>query len=531
MNTKKINEERIRKLPKWMQQTYFWMKNSVVPSKLIFIVVSILATIWFFVRVIPKPSRATYPCMQLVAPVMSSFVVWMLSVSGSWLAFQKAKSRFKETRYLVGSVFILVAVGLGLFSTISSTRTARASGDAVRVWYQPNQPVGKAQGIFPGRVVWGFNPGTATWDGQTGFWWEDQYVDQSKVDQLLETSLFKLTNKNSEKEAWQALFVHFNKTKKKVNRGYETGEKIAIKINQNNTYSHDDCEEINTTPQLVLSMLKSLVDEGNVPQKNITVFDASRYITNHLFQKCHEVYPDVIFVDNAGGDGRVKSTYVANALVYSEDNGELAQGLASCAVDADYLINMAVLKGHVGQGVTLCAKNFYGVTSIHSDWRKNFHNNFDQDRAGKPHYMTFVDFMGHQDLGNKTMLFLVDGIYSNKFVNGKPEFKWKMKPFNNDWPSSLFVSQDLVAIDAVCTDFMLNEWPDAPDLEYCDAYLMEAATANHPASGTTYDPEGDGSTLNSLGVFEHWNNVADKQYSRNLGREEGIELILSKVGK
>ena len=31
--------------------------------------------------------------------------------------------------------------------------------------------------------------------------------------------------------------------------------------------------------------------------------------------------------------------------------------------------------------------------------------------------------------------------------------------------------------------------------------------------------------LESLGVHEHWNNAADKQYSRNLETGDGIELI------
>jgi hypothetical protein len=31
--------------------------------------------------------------------------------------------------------------------------------------------------------------------------------------------------------------------------------------------------------------------------------------------------------------------------------------------------------------------------------------------------------------------------------------------------------------------------------------------------------------LASLGVHEHWNNATDKQYTRNLGMGDGIELI------
>ena len=58
-----------------------------------------------------------------------------------------------------------------------------------------------------------------------------------------------------------------------------------------------------------------------------------------------------------------------------------------------------------------------------------------------------------------------------------------------------------------------------------DNYLHEAAMAHDPASGTVYDPEGDGVALASLGVHEHWNNPIDKQYSGNLGAAGGIELV------
>ncbi|MDO9340980.1 MAG: hypothetical protein Q7T72_10725, partial [Bacteroidales bacterium] len=56
-------------------------------------------------------------------------------------------------------------------------------------------------------------------------------------------------------------------------------------------------------------------------------------------------------------------------------------------------------------------------------------------------------------------------------------------------------------------------------------YLIEAALANNPPSQTFYDPERDGSRLNSLGVMEHWNNADEKKYSRNLGKNYGIELV------
>jgi flagellar hook assembly protein FlgD len=58
-----------------------------------------------------------------------------------------------------------------------------------------------------------------------------------------------------------------------------------------------------------------------------------------------------------------------------------------------------------------------------------------------------------------------------------------------------------------------------------DDYLIQAADPSQWAAGITYDPEGDGTPIGSLGTYEHWNNATDKKYSRNLGTGNGIELV------
>lgn len=492
--------------------------------KISFIITGIASTIWFLVRVIPKPQRATYPCMRVAAPLMSGFVIYLLSLGGSIAAFRKAKLSFTRSRYIYGALFLLVALGGLLFITCSDSGYASSGGNPEWV-ITPNQPVGMAKGIFPGRVVWVHDPAVATWDGTTGNWWDDNVVSQTETDKMFKESLSSLTGEKDEKSAWTELFKYFNSNHGRENQNYQPGQKIAVKINTNNTYGHTDSPEINATPQMVLSLLKSLINEAGIQQDKITVFDASRFITDNIFNKCHTVFPGVVFVDNVGGDGRVKSAYAENAIPYSVDNGMLATGLATCAVEADYLINMALLKGHVGQGVTLCAKNYYGVTSIDNNWRKNAHNNFNPDRQGNPQYLTFVDFIAHKDLGDKTMLFLIDGIYGSKLVNGPPGPRWKMAPFNNRWGCTLIASQDPVAIDAVGIDFLRCEWPDAPDMAFSDQYLIEAALADNPPSKAKYDPQRKNAKISSLGVMEHWNNATEKKYSRNLGKNKGIELV------
>lgn len=422
--------------------------------------------------------------------------------------------------------FATAALVAGSLMMASADIAAQTSGNAnePRMAWGRNHPVGTSFGIHPGRVVWTHAPGAAKWQKGEGRWYEDRWTNQDDADWLVSAALVELTGAKDEKKAWDALFKDFNKRHHGKAKGYRKGQKVAVKLNLNNTFDYADNEQINASPHLTLSLLRSLVNEGGVPQEAITLFDASRFMTDALYEKCHAEFPRVHYVDNEGGKGREKATYTADAISYSADNGRLARGLANCAIDADYLINMALLKGHGGQGVTLCAKNWYGVTDIDRNFRKNQHNNFNQDRTGRPRYMTFTDFMGHKDLGGKTMLFLIDGLYGSKDVNGAPSGKWKMEPFKGEWPCSLLASQDGVAIDAVGVDFLSSEFPTMADVDYCDMYLVEAAMADDPLSGTFYDPERDGTRLTSLGVLEHWNNAVDKQYTRNLGTGEGIEL-------
>ncbi|MDA3816092.1 MAG: DUF362 domain-containing protein [Prolixibacteraceae bacterium] len=522
--------ERFEKLPGWIQKTILFLTKTKIPAKVIFILTSVLATAWFIIRVVPKPSRALYPCMQVAAPIMSSFVIWILTLSGSVMAFKKAKNKLFEAKY--AAAFLFLVIGLGSASVFTFNNSTTTSANELEIWYKPNIPLGEAKGIFPGRVAWAHNPNIASWDGKTGFWWEDTYNKQNEVKKLLAESLFQITNKQNEKEAWAELFTFYNKTKQNKEQGYKAGEKIAIKVNMNNTDAQANTNRINANPQLVLSLLTSLINEAGVKEENIIVSDPSRFITDNIYDKCHVVFPKVRFEDHNGGNGRDKATFVENSFEYSFDFDGQTRGLATSFVEADYIINMALLKGHVSQGVTLNSKNFFGCVDIETDWRKNTHGSgFSQSREGKRQYSVYPDFIGHKNLGDKTILYLIDGIYGHKFVDGVPEFKWALAPFNNEWPNSLFASQDPVAIESVALDFALTEWPDAPDMMYSDHAMEEMALAHNPPSGVVYDPERDGTRLKSLGVTEHWNNENDKQYSRNLGKDQGIELIYALIKK
>ena len=395
------------------------------------------------------------------------------------------------------------------------------NGRQPKLFVDPNEPIGVGRGIHPGRVVWIHSPGVAKWDGHTGLWVEDRWNDQSRADAMIPEAVMQLTGEPTAKKAWRALFKHFNREHGRGNRGYKKGETIAVKLNMNNAITHRDTVELNSSPFTTLALVRSMVHDGGIRQQDIVLCEPSRAITDSIYYKIHREFPLVRFVDNIGGDGREKCEYYPEQITYSVDNGKMARGLAKCIVDADYLINSALLKTHSGPGVTLTAKNWYGATDINLLWRQNAHNNVSQDkRNGKPGYKTFVDWMSHKDMGQKALLYLIDGTYGSRDVNGAPNPKWMKEPFNGDWACSIIVSQDEVACDAVAMDIIIGEWPEFGSLNYCDEYLREAASIPNTPSGTVYMQDGQPLTQ-PLGLFEHWNNQQERKYTK-------IDLIYKK---
>ena len=396
------------------------------------------------------------------------------------------------------------------------------NGVRPKLFVGPNEPLGEGVGAVPGRVAWIHAPGVADWDGRTGLWVEDRWNNQAKADAMVRRMAAVTGGKDDAASGWDAMFLSFNERHGKGARGYRKGEKIAVKLNLNNAITHRDTIELNSSPFVTLALVRSLVRDAGVAEADITVCEPSRAITDSIYDKIHREFPGVVFVDNIGGDGREKCTYVADAITYSVDNGKMARGLAQCIVDADYVINSALLKTHSGPGVTLTGKNWYGATDIALEWRKNAHNNVSPDkRHGKPGYKTFVDFIAHPHLGGKCLLFLIDGSYGSRDVNGAPYPKWQTAPFDGGWACSLIASQDPLAADAVAMDLIIGEWPEFGSLNYCDEYLREAATIPDTPSGTVYKVDGK-PLARPLGLMEHCNNPTERHY-------EASDLVYEKI--
>jgi len=482
-------------------------------------IVGVSSLVWFVIRVIPKPSRASYPCQRVAAPLASGFIIWLLGIVGSTLAWRKARHLLSRSRYVLAGVFAALAVA-AIWVSLSATddTPAKAASTGVFTPSDPaNTPMGVAKGIFPGRVAWVHDPMTTSWDAMSNYWWSSRFSNQGAIDILLAKAVRSVAGGTTVTDSWDRLFKDLNQRKGKGDVGYKTTEKIVVKINLNSGGSSNN---LDASPQTVAALLDQLVNQVGVPQANVTLFDAQRSNISAVSGYCRPLFPNVKYNDWGG--------WVANMIAFSsaDVSGTDVRRLPLAVVQADYFINMALLKRHSrfsanwtdGDGqtaVTLCGKNNFGTSGSPSA----MHVSIRDWNRGMGRYNAIVDLTGSKYMGGNTVLYIVDGLYGGDIHNAQPR-RWRIAPFNSDWPSSVFASQDPIAIDSVCLDFLQAEWGLIAN---ADNYLHEGALADNPPSGTIYKP--DGVRLASLGVHEHWNNVADKQYSRNLGTGNGIELV------
>ena len=500
-------------------------KNVVL--KICFPLLGLAALVWFLIRVVPKPSRMEYPCQQVAAPIALSFVAFISSTLVGVGTWKRVRNLWNARRVTLGlSVLLIGVLASGTLYVMSVDNSLM--GQVIRKQIDngtdmgrfipidaPNTPMGVAKGIHPGRVAWAYDPKAAAWDGKHGLYSDADNNSQTRVNDMLEGVIIALTNQKTIDKAWDELFRLFNYKKGKGAVSYKKGEKIAIKVNLND---NGGSNIIDATPQSVYALLHQLIDIMQVPQNNITVYDAQRRGISAIYDYMQPLYPEVNY-QNWGG-------FVPDVIHYSSeitDKGSMS--LARAAYEADYMINMALMKRHseptdkwrdsAGQtGITSTGKNQFGslekVPPLHfsiRDW---------SSFRGMGTYNCIVDLMAHERIGGNTLVYIVDAMYVNPKDNGHA-VRFKRAPFNNGWTSSFLASNDQVAIESVVLDFIYSELPLPAN---ADNFLHEAANIGNPPSGIAYA----GKKLVSLGVHEHWNNPEQRMYSRNLGTGKGIEL-------
>jgi sugar lactone lactonase YvrE len=477
----------------------------------------------------------------------------------------------RKTVFAVGTAWIWLGASV-VFGALCAFST-NASGQSTSI--VANQPMGEAKGVFPGRVVWVHDPNAVNQNCVPNVaghgWYLPENNNQTVIDGMVSTALRDLTGKTNDLAAWTAIFQYHNAALGKGAVSYAPGEKIFIKINATSAWD-GNFNTTDLTPNAdptspysfitetsvgpVLTVLRQLVNVVGVAQSNIYVGDPLKHIYKHLYDVWHGEFPNVHYLDNGGYTqlGRENVVPSTTATISYSDRGTILRtdpGDATVTLDhlytisdeADYVINIPMLKGHKRAGMTIFAKNNFGSqTRVDAS---HLHNGLvapaemppnapqNAPRGGYGLYRVQVDLMSHSMLGKKNLVFLMDALWATDFELDLP-LKWQMPPFNNSYMSSVFASLDPVAIESVGYDFLRSEFtatrvPAAGtyvQMPGVDDYLHQAADSANWPSGIVYDPNNTGTPIGSLGAHEHWNNATAMQYSRNLAPTgAGIELV------
>ncbi len=332
--------------PEWIPAGKGEGKSRLRIKRLLIFIPGVISTIWFLVRVIPKPGRASYPCMKVAAPFMSGFISYLLAVAGVTFAARSSGRKIFNVRYL--STLILISGALVTLAITPSDKpgfyvqnTGLKSGPDDG----PNQPFGTPVGINPGRVIWTWDT-AATNRNCKDYYFKPENTNQQVVSKMFNESVIKLAGGSSVARSWDAMFRYFNQKKHTSNKGYTAGEKIFIKINQTSgrgrlsqserdkgnyyypayrTSKSEDgksgylgtCE---TGPAIVLQLLRQLVNDCGIEQSDIAIGDPQNPTYGHNYDTWAAEFPDVVYTDrSSAGFGRTLIHPTKNDLVFYSD--------------------------------------------------------------------------------------------------------------------------------------------------------------------------------------------------------------------
>ena len=315
---------------------------------------------------------------------------------------------------------------------------------------------------FSGKVVQVHSNGATHWTGEDDYW---NHVDQGTVNSMVDRGLMELTGTVTVADAWRALLP-----------AYQSGQKIAVKVNFNNTRECDAASPvIDALIEPVNAVAGGLIQMG-VAAEDICVYDAIRALPDRFVAKG---LPGVHFFDGSylgvcreqAGFRYEPETRVAfyppSGVTMPEEH------VTNVLMDATYLINMPIMKGgHPIAGVTLGFKNHFGTI----DNPGGLHDYVDvvnHPPAYRTDYNPLVDLIRSSLIGDKAVLTIGDGLFAARHYS-EPPVPWTT--FGNQVPSSLFFARDPVAVDCVMHDLLAAE-PETGVPEGANNYLRLAAEA------------------------------------------------------
>ncbi len=205
-------------------------------------------------------------------------------------SIQNIQCQNSQARFISAGIVLIAGFGHPWITWFQrNPLKAKADANIPLAIHIPNEPMGDSQQHFPGRVVWAWNPDATNencspnnyGDG----WCLEKNNNQGMVDQMMHDAILKLTGEKIVQDAWDTLFRFHNLRKNQTNVSYTPGEKIFIKINVTSAWGAgetwgnmtDNFEKVQndyygtseTSPQIVLSVLRQLIDSAGINQSPI----------------------------------------------------------------------------------------------------------------------------------------------------------------------------------------------------------------------------------------------------------------------
>jgi uncharacterized protein (DUF362 family) len=322
------------------------------------IILGSLSLLWFLLRVIPKPSRASYPCQRAAFPMASAFVLWIVGVFLSRQLFQKGIQSLKQGSILKGVaistgaiLIIFAALSIGQLTDSISYAITQDKVDLMGEEFRLQEKLDQSSDLIKPKAVVGITKSKRAFANEIQF---------NEVDSLIRTAV-------------------------NLAGGFDTliheGDTVVLKPNviaarpQNNSYANSFPKEANgiATDYRVIQVVVNMVREKNKSGK-IFIIEASGYGNtrknmNALGYDNITGLDSIVYLDEFSGKwydktapDLVKVKLPEGKNLYSKTNEYY---LNKIYANAQVLISLPCLKTHFLTGITGGIKNVgIGATPV-----------------------------------------------------------------------------------------------------------------------------------------------------------------------
>jgi len=254
------------------------------------------------------------------------------------------------------------------------------------------------------------------------------YPNANIVQIMVDAAIRRWTGIDNIGQAWESVFT----------RGLSASTKICIKINcidqAYNAYTGGSRMGVASSPEVVNAIVGGLVQMlgGTFPASNITVYDdrGQAMMRYAHFNADAMPYPYVI-------------QYTKPCTKTVTVNGK-SERINDAVDQANYLINVPLIKDHGSAGATFSMKNHYGSVD---DPGALQHNNYCRDDIPALQLATWTDSFGQlTSLRARTAAIVVDGLYGlySGGPTGGPIFVGNM----------ILLANDTVGVDFKCLEIL-----------------------------------------------------------------------------